>query len=60
MRAVYLQSHGQADSVVVGEQAQPIPGPGQVRVRIAAAAFNHVDLYMRDSGQGITHDQVGS
>lgn len=21
-----------------------------------AAAFNHVDLYMRDSGQGITHD----
>ncbi len=56
MRAVYLQSHAQADSVVVGERPQAEPGPGQVRVRLAAAACNHVDLYMRDSGVGITHE----
>ena len=56
MRAIYLQSHGQPDSVVVGERPLPEPGPGQVRVRLAAAAFNHVDLYMRDSGAGITHE----
>ena len=56
MRAIYLQSHGQPDSVVVGESPLPEPGPGQVRVRLAAAAFNHVDLYMRNSGAGITHE----
>ena len=56
MRAIYLQSHGEDDSVVVGERPEPQPGPGQVRVRIEYAAFNHVDLYMRDSGAGITHD----
>lgn len=56
MRAIYLQSHGQPDSVIIGERPESIPGPGQVRIRIEAAAFNHVDLYMRDSGQGITHD----
>ena len=56
MRAIYLQSHGEDDSVVVGERPVPQPGPGQVRVRIEYAAFNHVDLYMRDSGAGITHD----
>lgn len=56
MRAIYLQSHGEVDSVVVGVRPPPEPGPGQVRVRIVAAAFNHVDLYMRDSGRGITHE----
>ena len=55
MRAIYLQSHGEPDSVVVGDSPLPEPGPGQVRVRLAAAAFNHVDLYMRNSGAGITH-----
>jgi len=56
MRAVYLQSHGQPDSVVVGDMPAPQPGPGEVRVRVHAAAFNRVDLYMRDSGAGITHE----
>ncbi len=56
MRAIYIQSHGQPDSVVVGVQDAPEPGPGQVRVRVVAAAFNHVDLYMRESGKGITHE----
>lgn len=27
-----------------------------MRVRVESAAFNHVDLYMRNSGQGITHE----
>ena len=56
MHAIYLQSHGEPDSVVVGQRPEPEPGRGQVRVRLAAAAFNHVDLYMRDSGAGITHE----
>ena len=56
MHAVYLQSHGAADSVVIGERPEPQPAAGEVRVSVEAAAFNHVDLYMRDSGAGITHD----
>jgi NADPH:quinone reductase-like Zn-dependent oxidoreductase len=56
VKAIFLQNHGRPDSVVIGEQPMPVPGPGEVRVRIQAAAFNRVDLYMRDSGQGITHD----
>jgi len=56
MRAVYIQSHGKPESVVVGEMPQPEPGPRDVRVRLHAASFNHVDLYMRDTGAGITHD----
>ena len=56
MRAIYLQSHGEADSVRVGERPIPEPARGEVRVRLEYAAFNHVDLYMRDSGAGITHE----
>ena len=56
MRAVDLKSHGQADSLLLGERPLLQPGPGQVRVAIAYAGFNHVDLYMRDSGAGITHE----
>jgi NADPH:quinone reductase-like Zn-dependent oxidoreductase len=56
MRAIYLHSRGRDDSLVIGERPRPKPGPGQVRVRVDYAAFNRVDLYMRDSGAGITHE----
>ena len=55
MRCAHLISHGHADAVVVGDRPDPIPQPGEVVVRISAAALNRVDLYMRDSGKGITH-----
>jgi NADPH:quinone reductase-like Zn-dependent oxidoreductase len=56
MRCAYLVSHGFADSVVVDVRPDPIPRPGEGVVRISAAALNRVDLYMRNSGKGITHD----
>lgn len=56
MRAAFIQSHGKSDSVVIGDRPNPEPAPGEVRVRVVAAAFNHVDLYMRDSGAGISHE----
>jgi NADPH:quinone reductase-like Zn-dependent oxidoreductase len=56
MRCVYLVSHGRADSIVVDARPDPIPQPGEVVVKISAAALNRVDLYMRDSGKGITHN----
>jgi NADPH:quinone reductase-like Zn-dependent oxidoreductase len=55
MRAAYLTGHGGMDVVVVGERPQPMRQRGQVRVKLHAATVNRVDLYMRDSGAGITH-----
>jgi NADPH:quinone reductase-like Zn-dependent oxidoreductase len=56
MRCAYLVSHGFADSMIVGARPDPTPQPGEVVVKISAAALNRVDLYMRDSGKGITHN----
>jgi NADPH:quinone reductase-like Zn-dependent oxidoreductase len=55
MKAACIHGHGGNEVVKVGER--PLPGrpPGHVRVRLHAATVNRVDLYMRDSGVGITH-----
>jgi NADPH:quinone reductase-like Zn-dependent oxidoreductase len=55
MKAVYLTSHGGNEVVAVGERPAPERQPGEVLVRMHAATLNRVDLYMRDSGAGITH-----
>ena len=55
MKAAFLTGHGHNEVVQVGERPMPRRGPGEVLVRIKAATLNRVDLYMRDSGAGITH-----
>jgi NADPH:quinone reductase-like Zn-dependent oxidoreductase len=55
MRAAYLTGHGGNEVVAVGERPSPARAPGEARVRLRAATVNRVDLYMRDSGAGITH-----
>lgn len=55
MKAAYLTGHGGNEVVRIGERPLPPRGPGEVRVRMHAATLNRVDLYMRDSGAGITH-----
>ena len=55
MKAVYLTGHGGNEVVAVGERPLPERVAGQVLVRMHAATLNRVDLYMRDSGAGITH-----
>lgn len=55
MKAAFLTGHGGNEVVCIGEQPTPQPGPGEVLVRMKAATVNRVDLYMRDSGAGITH-----
>ncbi|MEP4380760.1 MAG: zinc-binding dehydrogenase [Alphaproteobacteria bacterium] len=56
MRAIYLDGHDGFTSIVVGERPRPVPGPGEVLVRIAAAAINRVDLYMAFDGSGFRHE----
>ena len=55
MRAAYLTGHGGNEVVCVGERPRPVWQPGEVLVALRAATVNRVDLYMRDSGAGITH-----
>lgn len=55
MKAAYLTGHGGNEVVAVGDRPIPVRGPGEVLVRLRAATVNRVDLYMRDSGAGITH-----
>lgn len=55
MRAAFITQHGGNDGVLFGERPDPVPEPGEVLVRMKAATLNRVDLYMRDSGAGITH-----
>lgn len=55
MQAAFLTGHGSPDVVSVGERPMPTRAPGEVLVRLRGATVNRVDLYMRDSGAGITH-----
>ncbi len=55
MKAAFLTGHGGNEVVEVGERPMPFRQPGEILVRMKAATVNRVDLYMRDSGAGITH-----
>lgn len=55
MKAAYITGHGGNEVVQIGQREKPSVAPGQVVVRMRAATLNRVDLYMRDSGAGITH-----
>lgn len=55
MQAVCMTGHGGNEVVQVQVCARPRRLPGEVLVRLQAATLNQVDLYMRNSGAGITH-----
>jgi NADPH:quinone reductase-like Zn-dependent oxidoreductase len=55
LKAAFITGHGGNEVVQVGERPVPQRAPGEVLVRLRAATVNRVDLYMRDSGAGITH-----
>jgi NADPH:quinone reductase-like Zn-dependent oxidoreductase len=55
MKAAWFTGHGGNEVVTVGECKPPVRLQGEVLVRLQAATVNRVDLYMRDSGAGITH-----
>ena len=44
MRAVVIQEFGDIANAELGELPEPVPGPGEVLVRIEAVAVNFVDI----------------
>lgn len=53
MRAAYFAQHGGPEVLEVGELPDPEPGPGQVLLRVRAAALNHLDLWTRRGLPGL-------
>ena len=47
MKAIRFEATGGAEVLRLAEVASPVPGPGQVLVRVAAAGLNFIDVYHR-------------
>ncbi len=54
MKAAVLETRG-SEGLKVRDFPRPVPQPGEALLRVHAVGLNRVDLYMRDSGVGITH-----
>ena len=50
MKAVSFHEYGDPDVLRYEDAEQPVPGPGQVRIRVAATSFNPVDASIRAGG----------
>lgn len=53
MRAVRIHEHGGPEVLRIEDIPLPEPGPGEVRVRLAAMALNHLDLWVRRGIPGV-------
>jgi NADPH:quinone reductase-like Zn-dependent oxidoreductase len=46
MKALFLAAHGGLDALQYGDRPDPSPGPGEILVRLEAAALNRLDLFV--------------
>ena len=56
MRAAFVREHGGLEALEYGEIERPRPGPGEVLVRVAACALNHLDIFVRRGMPGVRLD----
>ncbi|MFF8380792.1 zinc-binding dehydrogenase [Streptomyces sp. NPDC015661] len=52
MHAIRLHAFGPAENLTYEEAPDPLPGPGQVRVRVAAAGVHLLDTALREGATG--------
>ncbi len=52
MRAVRIHEHGGLEVLRLEDLPDPEPGPGEVRLRVAWAALNHLDIWVRRGVEG--------
>lgn len=53
MKAAYFEAHGDLDVLKVGDLPSPALGPADVRVKVKAAALNHLDIFVREGWPGL-------
>jgi NADPH:quinone reductase-like Zn-dependent oxidoreductase len=53
MKAAFFQTHGDVSVLEYGDLPQPEPGPGEVLLRLEAAALNRLDIWVREGWPGI-------
>ena len=53
MKAIFFHHHGGSDVLEYADLPTPEPGPGEVQVKIAAAALNRLDVWVRNGWPGI-------
>ena len=53
MKALYFEEHGGTDKLLFGDCPEPEPEAGEVRVRLKAAACNHLDVFVLHGMPGI-------
>ena len=53
MKAILFQQHGSSEVLEYTDFPTPEPGPGQVLVRLRAAALNRLDIWVRNGWPGI-------
>lgn len=47
MKAIEITAHGPPDVLRPGERPQPVPGPGELLIRVAASGVNRPDVLQR-------------
>lgn len=47
MKAARLAAYGDSSQIRIEDVAQPVPGAGEVLVKVAASGLNHVETYLR-------------
>ncbi|MFE4665411.1 zinc-binding dehydrogenase [Streptomyces sp. NPDC056716] len=52
MHAIRLHTFGPAENLTYEQVADPVPGPGQVRIAVAAAGVHLLDTALREGMQG--------
>jgi len=55
VRAVVIREHGDVDRLELTTLPDPVPGPGEVRVALKAAALNHLDTWLRRGIPGVRY-----
>ncbi|MBW1772268.1 MAG: zinc-binding dehydrogenase [Deltaproteobacteria bacterium] len=53
MKALYFREHGALDAIEYGDVPDPVPGPGEVLVKVRACAINHLDIWVRRGWPGL-------
>jgi NADPH:quinone reductase-like Zn-dependent oxidoreductase len=53
MRAITIHRHGGPEELRLDEMPEPTAGPGEVVVRLKAAALNHLDIWVRGGIPGL-------